>query len=113
MKTIFEHIERVKGKPHHIRRRIAFGAATAGTALIALVWIVGMAGSGAFALKDASFAQNTGGEGTLNIAGDNGQQNLAGATAAIQDANAPAHINIIDAASSTIQKKAERTVIPF
>lgn len=115
MKTIFDHIERVQGKPHHIRKRIAFGAAAAGTAVIALVWLVSSIGTGAFALKDTSFAQSTGEEGTLTAAGDNtGQLAGAGAAPVLSGASAPAYIEIIDAASSTSgQKKAEQTVIPF
>ena len=60
MKTIFDHIERVQGKPHHIRSRSPFSAAAAGTAIIAFVWLVSSVGAGTFALKDTSFAQSTG-----------------------------------------------------
>lgn len=115
MKTIFDHIERVQGKPHHIRKRIAFGAAAAGTTVIALAWLVSSVGTGAFALKDTSFAQSTGEEGTPAITGDNTEQ-LAGvgAASALSGASAPAHIEIIDTASSTSeQEKTEQTTIPF
>jgi len=117
MKTIFQHIEHVKGKPHHVRKQVAFGAATAGTALIALVWLAGSLGTGSFALKATSFADNTG-EGTLTVSNDDGSNTTSGiagvgAAAALESASAP-RIEIIDSvASATSSKKAEQTTIPF
>ena len=116
MKTVSQHIEHIKGKPHHVRKRVAFGAAFAGTAIIALVWLVSSVGTGAFALKDTSFAQSTGQESTLATEGNSAVGGVAGAAAAptLGNANAPARIEIIDTASSTRQnKKAEQTTIPF
>ena len=116
MKKIFEHIEKIKGQPHHIRKQIAFGAAFAGTAVIGLVWLVSTVSAGTFALKPTSFADSTRGEGTLVASSDNTSQGLAGAAAApaLENASAPARIQIVDTASSTVSgQKAEQTVIPF
>ncbi|HEY4501410.1 MAG TPA: hypothetical protein VJI70_04105 [Candidatus Paceibacterota bacterium] len=114
MKTIFDHIERVKGKPHHVRKRVAFGVAAFGAALIALVWLVGSLGTGAFALKDTSFAQSIGQEGVVVAGSENGSPNIAGVGAALSNTSAPAHIEIVDTTPSKAQtKKAEPTVIPF
>lgn len=118
MKTIPQHIEHIKGKPHHVRKRIAFGVATCGAALIALVWLAGSLGTGAFAIRGATFAESTGAESTVTVAAENGSRpaisGIAGVAAALQDAGAPAHIEIIDTASSTrTTKQAERTTIPF
>lgn len=118
MKTVFDHIENVKGKPHHVRKRIAFTAAASGAAFIGLAWLVGSVSFGTFAIQGTSFAESTGQGGALATEGGNGSSNLAGAAAALPptsaSANAPAHIEIIDAASSTAgQAKAEQTVIPF
>ena len=115
MKTIFEHIEHVKGKPHHIRKRVAFGAAGACTAVVALIWLVGSLGTGAFALKDTSFAQSTSGVTNVTDSGANDEQ-LAGVGAAsvVGKKSAPARIEIIDASPSTSSvKKIEQTTIPF
>ena len=113
MKTIFEHIEHVKKQPHHIRQGVAFAAAAACTALIAFVWLAGSLWTGVFALKSTSFADSAGQSPTVT-AYDSGKSGLAGAAAALQDASAPAHIEIVDAASSTSgQKKAEQTILPF
>lgn len=115
MKTIFEHIEYVKGKPHHIRNRVALAASIFGAALITLVWFVGSISTGAFAIQGSNFADSSGrpsadivGRPSADVAG------IAGAAAAIPDTNAPAHIEIVDTSSSTKPiKKAEQTIIPF
>ncbi len=116
MKTVSQHIEHIKSKPHHVRKRVAFGAAAVGTSVIALVWLVSSLGSGVFALKDTSFAQSTGQENMLATEGNSAVGAVAGAAAApaLESANAPARIEVIDTASSTRQsKKAEQTTIPF
>ena len=118
MKTIREHIEYVKGQPHHVRRRIAFGIAGVGAGLIAFVWLSSSLYTGAFAVQGSSFADATGQSGIEATGGANNNggnsQNLAGAAAALPAVNVPAHIEIIDAASSTkAAKKAEETTIPF
>ncbi|MFA5744786.1 MAG: hypothetical protein WC887_01070 [Candidatus Paceibacterota bacterium] len=114
MKTLFEHIENAKGKPHHIRKRIAFATATGMSALIAFVWFAGSLATGSFAVRDTSFA-DAGVQGNIEATSNgNVSDNLAGAAAALQNKNAPAHIEIVDTASSTRSaKKAEQTTIPF
>lgn len=114
MKTIFDHIEQIKKKPHHVRKRIAYGAATAGTALVAFVWFVGALRTGTFAIQGSSFTESTGQGSVVATGGTRGSQNLAGAGAAATLSSAPAHIEIIDTASSTQgAKRVEQTVIPF
>ncbi len=116
MKNIFDHIEQVKGKPHHVRKRIAFGAAALGSAFIALVWFTGSVMTGSFALHESNFAMSTGQENPIVKVSDTGSQNLAGvaAAAALQSPNAPAHIEIVDTAASTAPSKpSEQTTIPF
>ena len=124
MKTVFEHLERVKGKPHHIRRRVAFGAAATLTGLVALIWFVGTLSTGVLAIQGSSFAQSAGQEPVAVAGGDSGSQNqnenLAGAAAALPagqgsgNASAPAHIEIVTVASSTTgTQQADETTIPF
>ena len=116
------HLEHIKGKPYHVRKRIVFGAAMGGTALIALVWFVGTLSAGTFAIHGSSFAQSTE-QGNVMVAGNgngNRNQNLAG-TAAFAGgeqnstgASAPAHIESIDTATSTSNtKQTAATTIPF
>lgn len=113
MKTIFDHIEHIKGKPHHIRKQVAFATAAVGAALIATIWFVGSLSTGAFAIRGSSFGDQAPAVTTDTTAGNNG---LAGVAAVLPDenANVPAHIEIIDAVSTTpIKKQAEQTTLPF
>src|SRR5450756_2501965 len=103
MKTIPEHIEYVKGKPHHVRRRIAFGIAGVGAGIIAFVWLSSSIATGAFAVQGSSFADATG-QGNVEVTGGTNNSHpavsgIAGAAAALPAVNAPSHIEIIDAAS--------------
>lgn len=114
MKTVFEHIEYVKGQPHHIRKRVAFSAAAGITALIALTWLGGSFATGAFAIHGGDALA---GQPAAAAASNDTNNSLAGAAAALPPSSAtvPAHIEIIDttAAAAPSQKKAEQTVIPF
>lgn len=115
MKTIFQHIEYVKGKPHHVRKQVALATATGITAVVALVWFFGTLSSGTFAIQGSSFADSTSGDSSA-VTGTNGSSDsaIAGAAAAVEDQSAPAHIEIVDTSSSTSsEKKVEPTVIPF
>ncbi|MEK7554206.1 MAG: hypothetical protein AAB517_02450 [Patescibacteria group bacterium] len=115
MKTVSQHIEHIKSKPHHVRKRVAFGAAFAGTAFIALVWLVSSVGTGAFALKNTSFADSIGQGNSVVTEESSNTSAVAGASAGLEtNKDMPARIEIIDTASSTRQsKKAEQTTIPF
>lgn len=114
MKTIFDHIEHVKGKPHHVRRQVAFATAGGGAALVALVWLVGNLALGTFAIKSTSFAEAT--EGVSVVAANDSAAggNFAGVASVFPDVSAPARIEIVDTASSSgASGRAERTTIPF
>ena len=56
MKTLAHHIGTVRAKPHHVRKQIAFALALGGTAIVALIWLVGSLAGGAFHIEDTSFA---------------------------------------------------------
>ena len=114
MKTVFEHIEHIKGKPHHIRKNIAFATAMGGTALIAFVWLVGNVSAGTFALKPTSFADLAGQQPTVETVSPNANSGIAGAAAALDSKDTTPRIQIVDTASSTRPaKKPEQTTIPF
>jgi len=110
MKTVFEHIEQVKGKPHHIRKRVAFTVAAGGALGIALVWLVGSISTGTFALKSTSFADAM--QQAPVITTTNSPAGLAGAAAALGNRNAPAHIEIVDTTPVTAPPT-EQTTLPF
>lgn len=117
MKTVFEHIEYVKGKPHHIRRRVALSAAMFGSAFIALVWIAANSMTGAFAIQGSSFAMSTQGDGGIATTSAADTSALAGAAAALPNtsasASAPAHIEIVDTTPAPAAKKTDPTILPF
>lgn len=113
MKTVFEHIEHVKGKPHHIRKRVAFAVAGVATGLIALVWLVGSLGTGAFALGTTSFADSAT-SAPVQTTTDADTSGLAGVAGAVSRENTPAHIEIVDTTPSVSkQKPVEQTTLPF
>lgn len=113
MQRVFDHIDRIKEQPHHIRRQIAFTVAFGVAALIGLVWLMGSLAMGSFALGNTNFADATGAAPVQSSGGPDNSQ-LAGAAAAAPNtgAAAPAHIEIIDASTSTAPQP-EQTVIPF
>ncbi|MHB8860641.1 MAG: hypothetical protein ACYC48_02805 [Minisyncoccota bacterium] len=116
MKNIFDHIEHVKAKPHHIRKQVAFGVAAGTSALIGLIWLVGSFETGAFAIQGSNFAMGTGQESAVATTSASGDQGLAGvaAASALQDASAPAHIEIVDTSSQAPQKsQSDQTILPF
>jgi hypothetical protein len=113
MKTLLEHIEHARTKPHHIRKRIALSIAAGCSILIALVWLIGSFSLGSFAIGDNTFADSAESSPTVTTP-ENDNQNIAGAAAAFSNENTPTHIEIIDASTSTAAKNApEQTTIPF
>lgn len=114
MKNIFEHIEHIKSKPHHIRKSVAFGVAALGTAIIAIAWLAINLSSNNFAIQGSSFADSVAQSSVEAVGDTSSNTNVAGAAAAIPDSSAPAHIEIIDAQPSA-KKSApiEQTTIPF
>lgn len=110
MNAFFDYLERLKGQPHPVRRRIATISAAGAAAFVGLLWFGTSLAMGGYALKSGSFAQSSL-EATEAPATRTSQ--LAGATAADAAASAPAHIEVVDIASSSPHTRAEPTVIPF
>src|SRR4051812_34696772 len=99
MKSLFEHIDTVKEKPHHVRRKVAFSAALGGTAVIALAWFIFTLSAGTFALQGSTFADST--QPAVVASGNSANKNLAGAASALPAASQPAHITIVDSKVAT------------
>lgn len=111
MKAIIDHIEKIKQKPHHHRKQIAYAYASVITAVIVFVWLSASLATGAFYIKDSSLTRN----GDTQAESINSSQ-IAGVSAFGQDenANSQARIIIIDSASSSSKtKQPEKTVLPF
>jgi hypothetical protein len=114
MKNVFEHIEHVKGKPHHVRRRVAVAGATVGSAMIALVWLVSSVMTGAFAIEGSTFALSTGQEGAFATTSASGTEGLAGAAAAVSGSSGKARIEIVDTTPPPVpSKQSDKTMLPF
>lgn len=113
MKSFSEHIEYVKGRPYPVRRQIAFTAAGAITALIALVWFTGSLATGAFAISGNSFGEIVSSTTTNTPEMESG---LAGAAAALSNVSeeSPARIEIVDTTPSTnTGAQVEQTTLAF
>lgn len=116
MRTIFDHIERVKGQPHHVRKQVALTSAGGIALVIGLAWFGISLQSGVYAIHGSNFAVSTGAEAAPASASAGQTSQLAGAAAALDDSSkGPARIVIVDAASSSAASNtsAEQTTIPF
>lgn len=117
MKGIRHHVEKVRAKPHHVRKRVTLVAAGAIAGLIGAGWFGGSLAVGAFELHPTSFEQALAPQqpsfATTTTADSS---NLAGAAAAFsqQQQSEPAHIVIISApATTTAAATTTQTTIPF
>lgn len=119
MKTAAQHIEYIRSKPHHVRKRIVFVASSVITGFIAFIWIVTGLVTDSFAVKQSSFADATGGSdtGVAVVQVNANRQGLAAVGAAVipQSTNsAPAQIEVVNSVPvvSPIDQS-NKTVIPF
>ena len=110
-----DYIEHLRQKPEHVRRDIAVGASAAVTALVAGLYLVSLASSGALALSPGSAkAPSVAEAASADIFSD--LLGAAGAFRAAIDGTA-SPITIIETESDTTLAPSEtgdgRTVIPF
>lgn len=119
MRAFLAHVDRIKEKPHHVRRQFALLSAFGITAFVAVLWLVIVLSTGTFAIQGSSFAESTRRSASLAATPEPGGSSLIGAAAgAFGFDTRPAHIEIVrTATSSTLSGKsepqAEQTVIPF
>lgn len=120
MRTVLQHIDRVKERPHHVRRRIAFGTATVLASAIALVWLGTSLATGAFAIQGATFAEANGVAPVEAVADAGSGASGVAAVAATAVATetpapepAPAPIEVIPTKPKASRTSSGPTVIPF
>lgn len=115
MKSIIKHVERIQAQPHHVRKQVALSVAVAGTAFVGLVWFVGSAAAGVFAIQGSNFAAGVEQGAAIATTSAAAAPGLAGAAAALQESSAPAHIEIVDTtpAPAAAGKQPEQTTITF
>ena len=118
---MFQHLERMRNKPDHIRKGVAFGAAGALTLLVALGWGVFTVESGSLALAPTVLTPDATAQiATTASETSSGFSNLLGAVGAATSADTKPSLQIVDSGvTSTINAKAaatpapEQTTIPF
>ncbi len=115
-----DHIENLRAKPEHVRRRIALGASGGITGIVVVVWAVALATSGSFALTSGTLASGEPAPNIKNAFSETGSSfsNLLGAAgAALGATSTPPSLNIVETnTSSTLDTGAadtNATVIPF
>jgi hypothetical protein len=119
MATISEHLERVREKPHHERRRIAFVSSLLLTGLVAFGWMGALASSGTLAIADPDGDVADMRDGLASTK-SNFSGLLGAAGAAIGATSSPAAVVVVDGATfSTLDERQEhlnntnKTVITF
>ncbi|HEY4522948.1 MAG TPA: hypothetical protein VJK73_01090 [Candidatus Paceibacterota bacterium] len=118
MRTVGEHLDRVREQPHHIRRRFALGTAGALTALIGIVWLGASLATGTFALKGSNFAEVTGAvlPEESSASQDTAAVDGVAAAAAASTKRAPAHVEVVPSGTGMPTKTPPPpgpTIIPF
>lgn len=122
-----DYIHKLKQKPEHVRRRIAVGASAGITALVAVIWMTAMTGSGAFALGTGTNApKQAPSTDAFALDGTNVKSNISQLTAAVDAATGASSsqpsLTIIDGTTTssigqpTKQSSANNTsatVLPF
>lgn len=114
-----DHLDRLRTKPHHVRRRIAFVTSLGITGFVALGWMGAMATSGSLALATPSITEEETGL-SLTETKSNFSELMGAAGAALTASSAPARITVVDGTvSSTLDERREnynntdKTVITF
>jgi hypothetical protein len=126
---IRHHVERLRAKPEHIRRRIAMGTSVGITGLVAGVWFVGILFSGKLTLAvpviggpSSTFADSGTGVPVPDVGAaaantGNAFTQLLGAVGVATATTAPAALIVEDkvpTTTPTVQKNSQgQTVIPF
>ncbi|HEX5774828.1 MAG TPA: hypothetical protein VFY28_02615 [Candidatus Paceibacterota bacterium] len=106
MANLSEHLERVRSKPHHERRRIAFVASALITGTVALGWMGALASSNTLAI--AAPGEGTGMHADLASTKTNFSELLGAAGAAIGATSSPAAVVVVDGATySTLDERQE------
>lgn len=108
--SFIDYIERLRTKPVHVRKQIAFGASAGFTALVAIIWVTAFTASGA--LSRSALTDQPGLTSTFSTEKGASLLGAIGALTTKQDGS----VEVVGTqASSTVNEPSEdeRTVIPF
>lgn len=103
MARITEHLDTLRAKPHHVRRRIALGSSVAITTLVVVGWIGAMASSDRFALTPIE-TPTDGTEAAFANSATNFSQ-LMGAAGAALGASSTSTVEVVDTQTRTTLPK--------
>lgn len=118
MRSVIDHIDRVKAQPHHVRHAVALVSAGLITAFIALAWVGVSLSTGAFAIAGDGFTQATG-AAPPNVHGKPAPDSAGLAGAAGAPAAGQAHMDIVpngtspSAPAQNASAPASPAIIPF
>jgi hypothetical protein len=121
MAAVSEHLERLRAKPHHVRRQIAFGTSLAVTALVAVGWMGALLSSPKLAIeRTPGGSEDVNFQESLTETRSNFSDLLGAAGAAIGATTTPSKVIVVDTkTTSTMDVKRDNyndtreTVIPF
>lgn len=121
MAAVSEHLERLRAKPHHVRRQIAFGTSVALTALVAVGWMGSLLSTPKLAIeRTPTNGEEVNFEESLTQTQSNFSSLMGAAGAALGATSSPSKIEVVDTkTSSTMDVKRDNyndtreTVIPF
>ena len=113
------HLETLKRKPEHVRHMYALGASVAVTGLVAIVWLVGNAATGTFALSTSDSGEQS---STTSLTSTNDSfSKLLGAVGATQGSSSQPQLTVVDGGTTSTlapapaasQNQTSATAIPF
>ena len=111
---MIEFIEQLRGKPAHVRHRIAIGTAAGVSGLIFVAWIAVIVASRPFS-PDQFYANAPGGSGAPAVAQDNKPSfsSLLGAVGASGGQNNTPGVTVITTQASTTVDQPQPTTLSF
>jgi len=120
MAAVSEHLDRLREKPHHVRRQIAFGTSVALTALVAIGWMGALVSTPKLAIENRPQDETLDMSNALTDTQSNFSELVGAAGAAFGATSSPARVMVVDTKTySTMDVKRENyndtkeTVIPF
>ena len=120
MAAVTEHLERLRAKPHHVRRQIAFGTSVAITALVAVGWMGALVSSPKLAIEQRTTEEDMNFGSAMTDTRSNFSELVGAAGAAFGASSSPAQITVVDTKTrSTLDvprdnyNDTKETVIPF
>lgn len=121
MAAVSEHLERLRAKPHHVRRQIAFGTSLVVTALVAVGWMGALLSSPKLAIeRTPTDGEEVNFQESLTETRSNFSDLVGAAGAALGATSSPTKIEVVDTKTSTTMdvkrdnyNNTRETVIPF